>query len=353
MSDRSIVLSLPYIQGAQAQKHVTHNEALRVLDVLVQAAVTSRNLRDAPANAAQGDRYIVAAGGLGAWEGQDGAIAVFEGSYWTFIAPKPGWQVNLLDEDTSVVFNGTEWRIRDGGAGTSGSNETLGVNTTADDTNRLSVSADATLLSHDGTDHRLKVNKADVPDTASLLFQSGFSGRAEMGLTGSDDFAIKVSLDGASFVDAMRFDAATGIASGAAIQSDATDETSGRLMRAEWGVLREGLVGQLADEGEPATGAVVDSGSNADGQWVRFADGTQICSLRDVTLDGGTGQWVFPQRFVSSGTVSVVVTSTSTTICRIATGRSTSATRAALALFDTDGAPTSGGISAVAHGRWF
>ncbi len=35
MSDNSPRLDLPDIQAAQAQKHVTHNEALRVLDVLV------------------------------------------------------------------------------------------------------------------------------------------------------------------------------------------------------------------------------------------------------------------------------------------------------------------------------
>ena len=36
MVETSSILSLPYIQPSQAQKHVTHNEALRILDVLVQ-----------------------------------------------------------------------------------------------------------------------------------------------------------------------------------------------------------------------------------------------------------------------------------------------------------------------------
>ena len=38
-------LGLPQIEAAQAQKHVTHNEALALLDVLVQLAVKSRALR--------------------------------------------------------------------------------------------------------------------------------------------------------------------------------------------------------------------------------------------------------------------------------------------------------------------
>ena len=49
MSQTSTHLSLPYIQGGQAQKHVTHNEALRQLDLLVQLSVLAS--QDDPATA--------------------------------------------------------------------------------------------------------------------------------------------------------------------------------------------------------------------------------------------------------------------------------------------------------------
>ncbi|MEZ5686595.1 MAG: DUF2793 domain-containing protein [Paracoccaceae bacterium] len=39
MSDLSTRLGLPYLQPSQAQKHVTHNEALQTLDILVQLVV--------------------------------------------------------------------------------------------------------------------------------------------------------------------------------------------------------------------------------------------------------------------------------------------------------------------------
>ena len=42
MSETSARLSLPYLMPSQAQKHVTHNEAVRQLDILVQANVQSR-----------------------------------------------------------------------------------------------------------------------------------------------------------------------------------------------------------------------------------------------------------------------------------------------------------------------
>jgi hypothetical protein len=79
----------------------------------------------------------------------------------------------------------------------------VGVNTTADTINRLSVAAEATLLTHAGAGHQLKVNKAVASDTASLLFQTGSPARAEMGTTGTDDFAIKVSPDGVVYEEAV------------------------------------------------------------------------------------------------------------------------------------------------------
>ncbi len=67
--------------------------------------------------------------------------------------------------------------------------------------------------SHAGSDHRFKLNKNAAADTASLLFQTGWSGRAEMGLTGSDDFRINVSGDGAAWKSALVIDRASGAVS--------------------------------------------------------------------------------------------------------------------------------------------
>ena len=81
---------------------------------------------------------------------------------------------------------------------------------TADATNRLSVNAPSSLFNHAGTGHQVKVNKATATDTGSFLFQTGFSGRAEFGLTGSDDFQIKVSNDGATWFNALQLERSSG-----------------------------------------------------------------------------------------------------------------------------------------------
>ena len=45
-------LALPVIEAAQAQKHVTHNDALTLLDCFTQLAVESRTLTAPPGSPA-------------------------------------------------------------------------------------------------------------------------------------------------------------------------------------------------------------------------------------------------------------------------------------------------------------
>ena len=87
---------------------------------------------------------------------------------------------------------------------------TVGVNATADMTNRLALSSPASLFNHEGNGHQVKINKNSASDTASFLFQDGFSGRAEIGLTSDDDFHFKVSPDDSAWFDSIRIDRATG-----------------------------------------------------------------------------------------------------------------------------------------------
>jgi hypothetical protein len=202
-------LSLPYILPSQAQKHVTHNEAIRMLDALAQLAVVDRDLAAPPAGPAEGDRYIVAGGASDAWEGEDGNIAAWQDGGWAFMTPRAGWQAWIVDEARLVVHDGSQWNESMAGGTTAAM---FGVNTSPDAINRLASSAGATLLTHDGGDHRLAINKASGADTASVVFQTGFSGRAEFGLTGSDHFQLKVSADGAGFRTAMVVDGQTGAA---------------------------------------------------------------------------------------------------------------------------------------------
>ena len=199
------LLGLPYIISSQAQKHVTHNEALRMLDALAQIGVVSRAVAAPPPSPAPGDRYMVPDGGAAAWGAPDGSLLAWQDGAWAAFEPRSGWIAWIADEGALVAHDGSAWRAASGGPAA-----TLGVNATADETNRLTVSAAGTLLTHEGSDHRLSVNKAAPGDTASLVFQSDWNGRAEMGLAGADDWSVKVSPDGATWRESLAADATTG-----------------------------------------------------------------------------------------------------------------------------------------------
>ena len=105
-------LALPFIVQGQAQKEVTHNEALLRLDALVQIAVRSRSLSAPPGSPADGERWIVAASPNGAWAGQSNKIAAWQDGAWSFFAPAGGWRAQVEDERLAVVWQDGAWRDR-------------------------------------------------------------------------------------------------------------------------------------------------------------------------------------------------------------------------------------------------
>ncbi|WP_165351989.1 DUF2793 domain-containing protein [Salipiger sp. IMCC34102] len=202
-------LDLPFIEGTQAQKHVTHNEALERLDIAVQASVQLWDATTPPASPPEGQCFLVGDAASDPWAGHAGDIAAFAGGGWLFLTPQTGWRIWDAEAGVLKLRTAQGWTSL-GGALDLQNLDGIGVNATSDATNRLAVAADATLLDHDGGGHQLKINKSDTTQTASLLFQSDFAGHAEMGLAGSNDFSVKVSADGSTFTEALRIDAATG-----------------------------------------------------------------------------------------------------------------------------------------------
>ena len=52
-------LAITYIDAGVPQPEVTHNDAVRALDALVQLMVLDKDLATPPGSPANGDRYIV------------------------------------------------------------------------------------------------------------------------------------------------------------------------------------------------------------------------------------------------------------------------------------------------------
>jgi hypothetical protein len=209
-------LGLPFIEGSQAQKHVTHNEALRILDSAIQVAVLDLTRTSPPSSPVEGERHVVASGATGAWAGHGNAIATWQDGAWAFLAPRIGWCIWSVADDVMFVFDGTHWRdLRDLPV-TLDNAVHVGINTSASSPNLLSVKSNAALLTAiplaDGGsgDARLQISKESAAKTASVFFSDAFSGRAEFGLVGSDAFKLKVSADGSSWVEAFTIDQTSG-----------------------------------------------------------------------------------------------------------------------------------------------
>ena len=209
-------LGLPCIEGSQAQKHVTHNDALRILDTLVQLSALDRDLTTPPASPSEGQRWIVKTGAGDAWSGHDNAIAAWQDGGWQFSAPQTGWVAYVVDEGTSLVWNGSAWDDFFATVTSLQNLAMLGLGSTADATNPLSAKLNNALFvartvaeGGDG-DLRYKLSKEAAANTLSFLFQDNFSGRAEIGLTGDDDFHFKVSPDGSAWYDSLVIDRNSG-----------------------------------------------------------------------------------------------------------------------------------------------
>ena len=207
-------LRLPFLDANQNQKTVTHNAALSVLDALVNCQVQSATLSAPPASPGDGQCWIVAAGGTGAWAGHDLSIAAWQDGAWSFYPPTKGMPAYNDATGNLTVWTGSAWIA----VGLSGSAQlnALGIGTAPDASNPLSATLNNALLNalataYGGTgDLRVKLNKQAAGNTASFLFQDNFSGRAEIGLLGDDKFHFKVSADGSTWHEALVIDPATG-----------------------------------------------------------------------------------------------------------------------------------------------
>jgi hypothetical protein len=326
MTQASPRLALPFLQPAQAQKHVTHNEALRRLDTIVQLGLDTMGTTTPPGTPADGESHAIGAGATGDWAGHDGEVASWLDAAWDFVTPQAGWLATRTGDTDVFVHDGTGW-VRATATVEFDNLAGVGVNAVANATNRLTSAAPATLLTHDGAGHQLKINKAGVADTASLLFQTDWSGRAEMGLAGNDAFSIKVSADGSSWDEVMN------VGPGDAVVTTAS------------------MVGTVTATPGPGS-AVIESGTGATGRYTKLADGTLICDVAAFsTASGAPATWTLPAAFADAG-FTVTATVLGGTPCVVTVSGQTAAS-VDVESFNLTGADTvTPDVNLVAVGRW-
>lgn len=103
--------ALPLLAVSQAQKEITHNEALFRIDALLHSVVIDE-LSTPPVvvNADAGKCWLVAPSATGDWLGRGGQIALWAGGSWRFQQPSEGMRVRQLSIGADRSWSAGSWR---------------------------------------------------------------------------------------------------------------------------------------------------------------------------------------------------------------------------------------------------
>jgi Protein of unknown function (DUF2793) len=111
MTETSDRFHLPLLAAGQAQKELTHNEALAMADILVHPVVQSVGPATIPAAPVPGQSWIVGASPTGAWAGQAGKIVNWTSGGWRFVAPIEGMRVWSINDSMFLRFEAGLWAL--------------------------------------------------------------------------------------------------------------------------------------------------------------------------------------------------------------------------------------------------
>lgn len=106
--DETKRLGMPLLKPAQAQKHVTVNEALMRLDGLVNLVLQSVTVTTPPV-VVEGQCWGVPLGAVGAWAGHGRQIAIGSNGGWIFVPASVGMRGFVADRGMSAIFSGSDW----------------------------------------------------------------------------------------------------------------------------------------------------------------------------------------------------------------------------------------------------
>ena len=211
-SEQTHRLKLPYLMPSQAQKAVTVNQALRHLDGVIHACVDSRQTLAQPGSVQEGEGWILPDGATGepwaSWA--PGDLALYQDGAWMRYRPYSGMMCWVKDEAQLYVYHGENWQALAELIESFQNLSSLGIGTTADANNPLSAKLNSVLFSarysgEGGNGDILTThNKETAGDTASVLFKTHWSTRAELGLLGDDTLTLRASTDGSQYSTIFR-----------------------------------------------------------------------------------------------------------------------------------------------------
>ncbi len=273
------ILGMGEIAESQANKYITHNEALRRMEALSFRAL-SRTTTAQPSAPAAGDVYIIPANATGAdWSGQDGNVGYYDGSVWHFVAPFGGITFWVVDDGELITYDGTGW-IATGDAA-------IAAHETETETHGAPTGE---RLVHTGD-----MQNSDTDTTSGALLRVGAFGLGEtysqLTITDYDDTSLPAGFyqgEGANAVNPPPGSTAYGacivtIRNGNPHQLAYFEDEAylrrydGTAWRSWVALATEARTNDFTTMPQVGGAPIVESGSNSDGEWVRYADGTQLC----------------------------------------------------------------------------
>ncbi len=104
--------ALPFLAVGQAQKEITHNEALAIIDALIWAAAEAE-LSLPPAQLAESDAgkcWLIGSAPSGAWLGKVKQIACWTGGSWRYLVANEGMRLWNIALGAQMVFRDSQWQ---------------------------------------------------------------------------------------------------------------------------------------------------------------------------------------------------------------------------------------------------
>jgi Protein of unknown function (DUF2793) len=101
---------LPLLAVSQAQKEITHNEALVRIDALLHA-VAQEERAEPPILSDEdiGKCWLVSNAAANEWAGKSGHLAIWIGGGWRFCAATEGMRVRMQPSGVDWVRMGSQW----------------------------------------------------------------------------------------------------------------------------------------------------------------------------------------------------------------------------------------------------
>lgn len=104
-------LRLPLLDPGQAQKEMSHNEALLALDLALGATVEAVGAQVPPAAPEPGQCWILGTAPEGEWAGHAQALAGWTSGGWRFVVPREGLRAWTRTGEGFALFIDGEWRV--------------------------------------------------------------------------------------------------------------------------------------------------------------------------------------------------------------------------------------------------